>query len=113
MGRLKSQVYALPWLVFTLAAFLEVGGDALVRRGLRGGGVVLIIAGFAVLGCYAVLVNSLKWDFSKLLGVYVGFFALVSILFGRFVFKEVVPWSTWFGLGLIIAGGMVIQFGHR
>ncbi len=101
------------WVVFVAAATLEVAGDAAVRRGLRGGGILSILAGCGLLGGYALLVNSVPWDFSKLLGVYVGFFALVSILCGRFVFRETVPGSTWIGLGLILAGGLVIQFGRR
>ena len=52
-----------------------------------------------------------RWDFSRLLGVYVGAFALVSVVFGRLLFKESVPPSTWVGLALILAGGLVIQFG--
>ena len=103
----------MAWLIFVAAALLEVGGDAAVRRGLRGGGVAFILAGMMILGCYGLVVNSVRWDFSKLLGVYVAFFALVSVLFGRIVFKEAVPLSTWLGLGLIMAGGMVIQFGHH
>ena len=101
------------WVIFIFAATLEVLGDAAVRRGLRGGGVVFMLAGCAMLACYGLVVNSVKWDFSKLLGVYVGFFALVSILFGRFALRENVPPSTWLGLVLIIAGGMIIQFGQR
>ena len=69
--------------------------------------------GCATLGCYALLVNSVNWDFYKLLGVYVGFFALVSILFGKFILGETIPPSTWLGLALIILGGMVIQFGRH
>jgi drug/metabolite transporter superfamily protein YnfA len=103
----------IAWLVFITAAILEVGGDAVIRRGLRGGGIALMVAGFVTLGCYGLMVNSVKWDFSRLIGVYVGFFALVSVLVGRFAFKEAVPLSTWVGLVLIIAGGMVIQFGPR
>jgi len=103
----------IAWLVFLAAALLEVGGDATVRRGLRGSNVVLVVAGFIALGCYGLVVNSVKWDFSKLIGVYVAFFAVVSILVGRFVFKEVIPLSAWLGLALIVAGGAVIQFGHR
>jgi small multidrug resistance family-3 protein len=53
-----------------------------------------------------------KWDFSKLLGVYVAFFAVVSVLCGLLAFKEAVPISTWLGLGLIVTGGLVIQFGR-
>jgi small multidrug resistance family-3 protein len=103
----------IAWLIFLVAALLEVGGDATVRRGLRGKSVLFIVAGMVMLGVYGLVVNSVKWDFSKLLGVYVGVFALVSVLVGRFVFKEAIPLSTWLGLALIIAGGMVIQFGQR
>ena len=100
-------------LTFLSAAFLEVGGDALIRKGLRGGGIVLIFAGFAVLSCYGLVVNTVKWDFSRLLGVYVAVFALISVLFGRLVFKEEVPAATWIGLAVILVGGMIIQFGNE
>jgi drug/metabolite transporter superfamily protein YnfA len=100
------------WLIFIAAALLEVGGDALVRSGLRGRGIIWILLGGATLALYGVVVNSVKWDFSKLLGVYVGFFAAVSVLVGRFAFWESVPPATWLGLGLIVAGGLIIQFGH-
>jgi len=98
-------------LIFIAAALLEVGGDAAVRRGLRGGGLGFIIAGCVALGGYGLIVNSVKWDFSRLIGVYVGFFALVSVSVGRIAFKESIPSTTWFGLGLILAGGTVMQFG--
>ena len=103
----------IAWLIFVVAALLEVGGDATIRRGLRGGGLAFIIVGCVALGCYGLVVNSVNWDFSKLLGVYVGFFAVVSVLVGRFVFGEVIAPSTWLGLALILAGGAVIQFGQR
>jgi multidrug transporter EmrE-like cation transporter len=103
----------LAWLIFLGAAILEVGGDATVRRGLRGSNLALIIGGFVALGCYGLVVNSVKWEFSRLIGVYVAFFALVSVLAGRFYFKEAISLSTWCGLALIIAGGLVIQFGHH
>ncbi len=103
----------LAWLVFVCAAILEVGGDAIVRKGLRGSGLIVILLGFVMLGCYGIVVNIVKWDFSKLLGVYVAVFALVSILFGRFLFEETIPVPTWIGLLVIMAGGMIIQFGSR
>ena len=40
-------------------------------------------------------------------------FAGVSVLAGCFVFREHIPASTWLGLGLILAGGTVMQFGPR
>jgi len=103
----------LAWLVFFAAALLEVGGDAAIWRGLRAKVSSLVVAGFIGLGCYGLLVNSMKWDFSKLLGVYVGFFALVSVLCGRFLFRENISPSTWFGLALIMAGALLIQLGNR
>ena len=101
------------WLIFVMAAILEVGGDAVVRRGLRGRSAGWILLGCVALAAYGLVVNSVRWDFSKLLGVYVGFFALGSILFGKFVLRETIAPATWLGLALIILGGMVIQFGRH
>lgn len=109
MGNLDLPFAA--WLIFLGSALLEVGGDAVVRRGLRGANVVIIMAGGLMLAGYGLLVNTVRWDFSRLLGVYVAIFALVSVMCGRFVFGESIANSTWLGLGIIIAGGMVIQFG--
>ena len=100
------------WIVFVAAALLEVGGDALIRKGLRGGGIALICFGFVTLGGYGLVVNLVKWDFSKLLGVYVAVFAVMSVVWGKWVFGERVPMSTWIGLGVIVAGGLIIHFGH-
>jgi len=101
------------WVIFVIAALLEISGDAIIRKGLRSSGILLIILGFIVLGCYGLVVNIVKWDFSKLLGVYVAIFATLSILFGRFVFKENVPASTWVGLMIIVFGGLIIQYGQK
>jgi len=99
--------------ILLAAALLEAGGDAVVRKGLRGSGILVIVTGMLMLGCYGVVVNTVKWDFSKLLGVYVGVFALISVLMGRFLFRENIPFSTWLGLSIVIIGGLVIQFGSR
>jgi drug/metabolite transporter superfamily protein YnfA len=109
-GRRCVMTY-LAWLVFVAAAILEVGGDAVVRKGLRGSSLTIISIGCAMLGSYGVVVNTVKWDFSRLLGVYVAIFAIISILFGRFVFSENIPNSTWIGLAIIVSGAMIIQFG--
>ncbi len=110
MGNFDLPVAA--WLVFFGSALLEVGGDAVVRRGLHGSNAIIILAGGIMLACYGLLVNTVSWDFSRLLGVYVAVFAVVSVMCGRFLFGEIVPNSTWLGLAIIVAGGMVIQFGH-
>ena len=100
------------WLIFIVAAILEVAGDAVIRKGLRGSIIWFIVFGFLMLGCYGVVVNTVKWDFSRLLGVYVAVFAVVSVLAGRLVFKETIPVTTWMGLAIIVVGGAVIQVGQ-
>ena len=100
----------LPWIAFALAAIFEVGGYAVVRMGIKTNSIILMLLGAATLGGYGLIVNSVDWNFSKIFGVYVGAFALVAILFGKFVFREQIPISTWVGLAIIIAGGLVIQF---
>ena len=99
------------WTIFVAAALLEVGGDAVVRKGLRGGGIALIVCGCLLLGTYGIVVNLTQLDFSKLLGIYVGVFAVTSVLVGKFYFAETIPPATWIGLAIIVAGGLVIQFG--
>lgn len=103
----------VPFAVFAAAAALEVAGDALIRAGLRGRGAVLVALGFVVLGSYGVLVNLLNIDFSRLLGAYVGIFAVVSVLVGRFVFGDQIPMSTWVGLLVVLGGSLMIHFGGR
>src|SRR5262245_28951096 len=89
---------SLQLVVLLVAAVLEVGGDALIRRGLRTSGAIVVVLGFLVLGSYGVLINLLNLDFSRLLGVYVGVFALLSVAAGRFVFAERISPATWLGL---------------
>ena len=103
----------VPVAVFAAAAVLEVAGDALIRAGLRGRGVAFVAAGFAVLGSYGIVVNLLNVDFSRLLGAYVGIFAVVSVLVGRFYFGDQVPVSTWLGLLVVLGGSLIIHFGAR
>jgi small multidrug resistance family-3 protein len=103
----KSQAF----LVLVIAAVLEVAGDAVIRKGLRGSGALLIALGFVVLGSYGVVVNLLNLDFSRLLGAYVGVFAVTSIVFGKIAFGDKVAPSTWIGLGVVLLGSLIIQYG--
>ena len=101
------------FFIFIAAAALEVGGDALIFRGLRGRGVVLVCSGCVALACYGLVVNVVRWDFSKLLGVYIAVFACFSVGTARFVLEEAIPFSTWAGVGLIVLGGIIIQYGSK
>jgi small multidrug resistance family-3 protein len=106
-------MHILIWpILLSPAALMEVGGDAVIRRGLRRQQLALVLLGFVIVGAYGVVVNLVRWDFSRLLGVYVAFFAAAAVLLGRVVFGEAVSASTWLGLALIIAGGAVIQLGE-
>jgi drug/metabolite transporter superfamily protein YnfA len=109
---LPTYMQFLPWIAFALAAIFEVGGDAVIRMGIKNNNIILMFLGAGALAGYGLIVNSLDWNFSKIFGVYVGAFALVAILFGKFLFREQIPLSTWIGLAIIISGGMVIQFGR-
>jgi drug/metabolite transporter superfamily protein YnfA len=98
--------------VFAGATALEVLGDARIRKGMRGSGLVVVGLGMAVLGAYGVVVNLLDLDFSRLLGAYVGIFAIVSVVVGRLMFNDQVPVSTWIGLAVILVGSMIIHAGR-
>jgi small multidrug resistance family-3 protein len=112
---MKSPIVAaiVTFLVLLAAAAFEVAGDAVVRRGLRGGGLLVVALGFIMLGAYGIVVNQVPWDFSRLLGVYVAVFAVVAVLTGRLVFAETIPATTWAGLAVVVAGGLLIQFGPQ
>jgi drug/metabolite transporter superfamily protein YnfA len=102
---------AVQLAVLVVAALCEVGGDALIRAGLRGRGLSFIVIGFCILGAYGLVLNQVPIDFSKLLGAYVGLFALVSVLWGMLLFKESIQLSTWLGLGVVLLGSAIIQWG--
>ena len=101
----------LTWIIFVVAALLEVSGDALIRKGLRSSAIAFIAGGFIILGVYGLVVNIVKWDFSRLLGIYVAVFAVISILFARYFFQESISTATWVGMAIIVICGLVIQFG--
>src|SRR5260221_565156 len=98
------------WVAFALAAIFEVGGDAVIRMGIRNNNIILMFLGAAALGGYGLVVNSIDWDFSKIFGVYVGVFALFGVLFGKFLFREQIQLTTWLGLAVII---LVLERDHQ
>lgn len=100
-------------LVMVAAAALEVGGDALIRRGLTIAGPLWVAGGFVMLGSYGIVVNRLALDFSVLLGAYVGVFAIISVAFGRVFFDERVGLTTWIGLAIVLTGSAVIYYGQQ
>lgn len=95
-------------IVLVIAAALEVGGDALCRAGMRSGRAIPLIAGGAVLWLYGIVVNAPRWDFGRLLGVYITVFFVVSQLVAILAFHEPIRKGAVLGGGLIVAGGLIL-----
>ena len=99
-------------LALLAAAFLEVGGDALVRGGLNAGSMSarlgLIGAGGVVLLLYGLMVNAPAWDFGRLLGVYVAVFFVVAQLVNLVAFGARPGYGVLAGGALIVAGGLTV-----
>lgn len=108
-----------PLLTFALLAFcalLEVGGDAIVRMGLhtdahsvlrRG---LTLVVGALVLFAYGLTVNSIRWDFGKLMGVYVAMFFIVAQAVAWVGFGEKPRAPIVVGGLFIIVGAGIIQW---
>jgi small multidrug resistance family-3 protein len=98
----------------SLAAFLEVYGDSYFQtsfyRSAGMGRILAFAAGVAVLALYGSVVNVPRWDFGKLLGVYVALFFVMAQVVARVRFGQSPTLPIYAGGGLIVAGGMVIAF---
>src|SRR5262249_49687980 len=93
-----------------VAAVVEVAGDAAIRRGFTGAPRGWIVLGAGLLVAYGVFVNLNRTvDFSRLLGLYIVLFFVVSQLVGRVAFGEQATPGRLLGGALIVTGGAVIQ----
>jgi len=101
-------------LLLVVAALLEVGGDAAIRRGLVSSSPVWHVAGVGLLAAYGYVVNANRTlAFGTVLGLYIAVFFVVSQLLGTAVFGDRPSPSLLVGGALIVAGGIVIQLGMR
>jgi len=112
-----NKVVAYPLGAFaalTVAAFLEVYGDSFFQAGFYRstglGRVLALAAGVAVLAAYGSVVNVPRWDFGKLLGVYVALFFVMAQVVARVRFGQSPTPPIYAGGGLIVAGGLVMAF---
>jgi small multidrug resistance family-3 protein len=98
--------------ILLLAAFLEAYGDSHFQAALyRSSGtkrVIAFVGGAACLAAYGLVVNTPRWDFGKLLGIYVVLFFLLSqtVAWARFGQTPTMPIVL--GGSLIVAGGVII-----
>jgi hypothetical protein len=104
------------FLVLLVAAFLETGGDALVRGGLQATTgarrAFFFLMGTVVLFSYGYVVNSPPWDFGRLLGVYIVFFFIAAQLISYFAFGGMPTKPILLGGALIVSGGLIISFAN-
>jgi small multidrug resistance family-3 protein len=112
---LLAQLVSTPigaFAVLTVAAYLEVYGDACFSSGLwHATGAKRLgwfAAGAAVLIGYSLFLNSSQIDFGKLLGIYVVLFFVVAQLVAMFKFHQSPTPPIYVGGALIIVGGIVM-----
>ena len=120
----------LPLIIVILlfAAFMEVYGDDRIRNGFEGK-IGLVFFGGVILFAYGLAVNTVnlvfkqlglgQWSLSALLGIYVGFFAVMSLVWDK---RALHHWSlrefvnhisirVLIGIVLIFVGGLIVQWG--
>jgi len=111
-GKAALMKAGLTSLLLLIAACLEVGGDAIVRIGLKSRSgfseVAFIALGGLVLVAYGIFVNLAPANFGRLLGAYVVVFFVVAQSVNLLAFGVRPDAPTLVGGAFILAGGLVI-----
>lgn len=98
--------------VLSIAAFFETWGDSFFQsafyRSTGAARIGAIVTGALVLSAYGSVVNVPRWDFGKLLGIYVVLFFIVAQILNRVRFGEAPTPPVYAGGALIVAGGLVM-----
>lgn len=98
--------------VLSLAAFLETWGDSFFQsafyRSAGAARIGSILIGTLVLAAYGSVVNVPRWDFGKLLGLYVVLFFIVAQIINKARFGQSPTAPIYAGGALIVAGGLVL-----
>ena len=104
---LRDLLVVFPILI--LSAALEVGGDAGMRFGLQKTPIGFVI-GAILLIVYGLVVNMTKLDFSKLMGIYIAIFFVVSQIISVAIFHDKLRPPVLVGGAFIVVGGLVMTF---
>lgn len=115
--QILKQMFAAPggvFLLLSIAAALEVLGDSFFQSAMhRSSGTtraVAFVEGAAALALYGIVVNAPRWDFGKLLGVYVVFFFLWAQVIAKIRFNQPITLPVVVGGFFIATGGAIISF---
>jgi small multidrug resistance family-3 protein len=99
--------------LLAIAAFLEAYGDSCFQSALyRTSGMsrtLAFVGGAVSLAAYGLVVNAPRWEFGKLLGVYVVLFFLLAQIVARVKFGQVPTLPILIGGAFICAGGVIIS----
>lgn len=100
--------------VLAIAAILEAWGDSFFQtafyRASGAGRLLALLCGTAILALYGSTVNLPRWDFGKLLGVYVVLFFLAAQIVAKVRFNQSPTPAIYIGGSLIVIGGGVMAF---
>jgi drug/metabolite transporter superfamily protein YnfA len=102
---------AAVWAFLAIAALLESGGDAGVRLGLQGRAWGFVLGPLALVA-YGFVVNLSRWEFGRLMGVYIAVFFVISQALALLLFRERLHLPVAVGGTLIVAGGLLLTFWH-
>jgi hypothetical protein len=99
-------------LLLALAAFLEAFGDSFFQIGMhRSAGFARVAAfgaGVAVLAAYGSVINLPRWDFGRLIGVYVAVFFVMAQVLNKVRFGQNPSLPVCVGGALVVVGGLLM-----
>jgi small multidrug resistance family-3 protein len=106
---------ALPLLfLLSIAALLEAGGDAIIRKSLfehaGAARILLFLAGAAVLAGYGTFLNLAPLEFGQVVGLYVAILFVVWQAINYLAFGQWPSVPTLAGGCLIVIGGLIVSF---
>ena len=101
-------------LILAIAALMEAGGDALLRKALLDiagpARIAWFLAGAAVLAGYGTLLNLAPLEFGQVVGLYIATLFVMWQLINFAVFRSVPNAPILAGGALIVTGGLIVTF---
>lgn len=101
-------------LILALAALMEAGGDALLRKALLDSAgparILWFLAGAAVLAGYGTFLNLAPLEFGQVVGLYIATLFVMWQIINFAVFRSAPTVPILAGGALIVLGGLIVSF---
>lgn len=101
-------------LILAMAALMEAGGDALLRKALLDSAgparIAWFLAGAAVLTGYGTFINVAPLAFGQVVGLYIATLFVVWQVINLAVFHSMPTAPILAGGALIVTGGLIVTF---